>query len=152
MNYQVFFEPPADFLPCVEVAGCYLECKGKVLFLKRHSLKPQGGTWGVPAGKIEKGETTKEALIREVYEEVGIEIHCDGIQQMGQLFMRLSSMDYVFHLFVASMTQFPSLTLALDEHEEWQWVTVEEALQLPLIKGGEEALNFYQRFKKKLQC
>lgn len=149
MNYQVFFEPPADFLPCVEVAGCYLECEEKVLFLKRHPLRPQGGTWGVPAGKLEKGETAKEALIREVYEEIGIEIRKSGIQQMGRLFIRLPSMDYVFHLFLASLAQFPFLTLALDEHEEWQWVTVEEALQLPLIKGGEEALNYYQSFKKK---
>lgn len=148
MSYQVFFEAPADFLPFVEVSGCYLECEGKVLFLKRHPLKPQGGTWGVPAGKLEKGETAKETLIREVYEEVGIEICYSGIQQMGQLFMRLPSMDYIFHLFLVTLAQYPLLTLALAEHEKWQWVTVEEALQLPLIKGGKEALSYYQSFKK----
>ena len=149
MKYQIFEKPPADFKHTVEAAGCYCEFEDRILFLKRHQDKPQGATWGVPGGKLEKGETPREAVIREVFEEVGIPISDDeDLKEMSSLYIRLPHMDYVYHRFYKKFATLPQLDIALDEHDEAAWVTYEEALQLPLISGGKEALTGFMDFKK----
>src|SRR5665647_1613274 len=96
-KYSIYTEPPVGFHPTVEVAACYCEWDNKYLFLLRQPSRPQGGTYGVPAGKIEKGETAREAAIRELAEETGIVI--DDMTEVGKLYIRLPHVDYIFHLF-----------------------------------------------------
>lgn len=144
MGYETFLIPPEDFSSSLEVASCYCKVKERILLLKRHPMKSQGGTWGVPAGKLEKGEQARAAVIREVWEEVGLRIDDEYLQDVGELYIRLPQMDYVFHLFHYSYTERPSIDLGLEEHEEARWVTIEEARRLPLIAGGKEALHFYE--------
>lgn len=147
MEYSIFTEAPKDFNPAVEAAGCYCEFETSILLLKRHPGRPQGNTWGVPGGKLEEGEDPRAAVIREVWEEVGINISDEGLQEMGRLYIRLPYVDYVFHLFRKRFSVCPDIILELKEHLEARWVSIPEALQLPLISGGREALEFYMRFK-----
>ncbi len=57
-----------EFYTYVEAAGGVVKNQeGYTLFIKRF------GIWDLPKGKIEKGETPREAAIREVKEETGIE-------------------------------------------------------------------------------
>jgi hypothetical protein len=37
----------------------------------------------------------------------------------------------------------PEIDLGLEEHVESRWITIEEALQMPLMIGGKEVLEFY---------
>jgi 8-oxo-dGTP diphosphatase len=61
--------------PIVIVAACaLLDEKGAVLIAKRPPGRPLAGLWEFPGGKIEPGEEPEEALIRELHEELGIEI------------------------------------------------------------------------------
>jgi 8-oxo-dGTP pyrophosphatase MutT (NUDIX family) len=147
MSYFVFKEPPDGFLPLVEVSSFYCMWKDKILFLKRHALKPQGGTWGVPAGKVEKGELPHQTLKREVYEEIGVIV--EEVEKIGTLFIRIPRLDYVYHMFHQCFVEQPKLELALEEHVEARWVTFLEAMELPLIAGGKEALLFYKEYLDK---
>lgn len=47
---------------------------GRVLIALRGANKDQGGLWEFPGGKVEKGESPKEALSRELTEEIGISL------------------------------------------------------------------------------
>ncbi|HHI96295.1 MAG TPA: (deoxy)nucleoside triphosphate pyrophosphohydrolase [Thermodesulfatator atlanticus] len=53
------------------VAGL-LQKEGKVLLAKRPAHKKRGGLWEFPGGKVEEGEAPREALRRELLEELGI--------------------------------------------------------------------------------
>jgi 8-oxo-dGTP diphosphatase len=46
----------------------------QVLLGQRPPPKPWEGWWEFPGGKIEKGETSVDALYREIYEEIGVKI------------------------------------------------------------------------------
>ncbi len=144
MKYSIFIEPPKDFNSSVEAAGCYCEWTDKILLLKRHHQKPQGNTWGVPGGKMEKNETPRMAVIREIKEEVGLDIDDITLAIVGRLYCRLPHVDYVYHLFRKQFSVQPEVHLELEEHLEMKWVTIKEALEFPLIAGGIEALKYYQ--------
>jgi 8-oxo-dGTP diphosphatase len=147
MKYSVYVNPPKDFLSKVEVAGCVCEWEDKILLLKRHPEKPQGNTWGLPSGKLEKNENSQMAVIREVHEEVGLNINSSDLRLIGTLYCRLPHIDYIYYMYRKPFQKFPEVNLAIEEHLEMRWVTVEEGLQLPLIAGGIEALNHYNSIK-----
>ena len=51
---------------------------GRVLIARRLAGKPMAGLWEFPGGKVDDGETPEMALIRELDEELGIQVpaHC----------------------------------------------------------------------------
>jgi 8-oxo-dGTP diphosphatase len=59
----------------VLVAACALvDADGRVLLAQRPAGKPMAGLWEFPGGKIEDGEAPEASLIRELKEELGIDI------------------------------------------------------------------------------
>ncbi len=57
------------------VAACALvDIDGRVLIGQRPAAKSLGGLWEFPGGKLEPGETPEACLIRELREELGIEV------------------------------------------------------------------------------
>ncbi len=66
-------DPNAD--QPLEVAAAVIERMGQILISKRAKPKHQGGKWEFPGGKLEMGETSQQALARELKEELGIVIN-----------------------------------------------------------------------------
>ena len=54
-------------------AVALIDCDGRVLLAQRPVGKSMAGLWEFPGGKVEAGETPEAALVRELYEELGIE-------------------------------------------------------------------------------
>ena len=142
MKLEVYLEPPRNFNSAVEAAGCFIEWEGKFLYLKRAPGRIQENTWCVPAGKLEAGEDPRAAVIRETSEEVGLDIDASDLQNIGSIYVRLPHLEYDFHIFRKRLAKKPAISLKLDEHTESRWITASEALKLPLIHGGIEALQF----------
>jgi 8-oxo-dGTP diphosphatase len=70
-------EPPAaaSGKPTLLVAAVALiDGEGRVLLARRPEGKPLAGLWEFPGGKVAHGETPEEALIRELREELGIDV------------------------------------------------------------------------------
>ena len=61
--------------PLLLVAACALiDADGRVLLARRPEGKTMAGLWEFPGGKLEPGETPEAALIRELHEELGIDV------------------------------------------------------------------------------
>ncbi len=138
---MVFEEKPEDFKPKMEVAACFIQVGDQVLFLKRLPTKPQGNTWGIPGGKFDPGETATQTVTREIREETGIEIPKESMDYYGKVFIRYPEMDYTFHMFVYEMDEMPDVKYNPQEHADYRWVSLEEALTMPLIPGEEECIS-----------
>ena len=57
-------------------AVALIDADNRVLIARRPPGKPMAGLWEFPGGKVQAGETPEQALIREVREELGVEL-CD---------------------------------------------------------------------------
>lgn len=61
------------------VAGAIEDDRGRWLLQKRPLHKHHGGLWEFPGGKIEKGETPEQALVRELNEELTITVRREDL-------------------------------------------------------------------------
>ncbi len=57
------------------VAGALFDEQGRVLIAQRPPGKHMAGGWEFPGGKVEPGEEPRAGLVRELREELGIEVH-----------------------------------------------------------------------------
>ncbi|MEJ8570324.1 (deoxy)nucleoside triphosphate pyrophosphohydrolase [Microbaculum marinum] len=68
--------PSSPGRPLLLVAAVALiDVDGRVLLARRPEGKPMAGLWEFPGGKVETGERPEDALIRELAEELGIQVH-----------------------------------------------------------------------------
>lgn len=58
----------------LKVAAALIIQNGRFIATCRAQTKSYGGLWELPGGKLEEGETSEQACIREVREELGCEI------------------------------------------------------------------------------
>lgn len=52
--------------------------EGRILLARRPDHKHMGGLWEFPGGKVHAGEEPRAALVRELYEELGVEASVDA--------------------------------------------------------------------------
>jgi mutator protein MutT len=64
---------------CIEVSAALIFRDGKLLIAQRHPDSHQGGLWEFPGGKCEPGESFERCLVRELREELGIEVVVGGL-------------------------------------------------------------------------
>jgi 8-oxo-dGTP diphosphatase len=94
---------------------------GKILIDKRKAGGAMGGLWEFPGGKIEPGETVAECIIREIREELGIEI------AVGAHLISIEHTYPTFHLtLIVHHCQHLSGVPQPIECDEIRWVEVNE--------------------------
>jgi 8-oxo-dGTP diphosphatase len=65
------------------VAAALTDAEGRVLMARRPAGKQHAGLWEFPGGKVEPDETPKAALVRELREELGVEIDPQGLDPIA---------------------------------------------------------------------
>jgi 8-oxo-dGTP diphosphatase len=59
-------------------AGAIIEEEGRLLLLQR-TQQPFAGDWNLPAGYVEADESPRQAVIRETFEETGLQVEADEL-------------------------------------------------------------------------
>ena len=67
------------------------------ILLVRRANPPLQGEWSIPGGLVEVGETTKEAVVREVQEETGLEIEAVKLVEVFERILRDKSALVQYH-------------------------------------------------------
>ncbi len=141
----VFTKRPQNFAPKFEIAVLYGEADSKFLFLLRQDHESSPNKWCLPGGGIHESETPRQCLVRETREETGIDLAPAGISRKGKFFIRHPEyQDYVVHPFYYQFLQRPEVRVNREEHKDFCWVSIEEALGLDLILGGAEQLRIFK--------
>ena len=147
---MIFKTPPPDFKKEIDVVGCYMFYDGKFLMLYRAAHKKVGSKWGLPAGKVDTGETLHQAMVREIKEETGIEVAEADVQFSDSQYVRNEGHDFVFHVFSCQLDAQPNVTLNPNEHQRYQWVTPSEALSMDLMHDFEEGIQVFFKLKVRI--
>jgi len=110
------------------------------LMLKRNKNKHYAHLWQGVAGKIEKGETAWQAVIRELKEETGKTPHkifvADHIASFYDARIDTVKMIPIFGIEVKGDD-----VILSHEHSDFRWVTFDEALDLLTWKGQKAAIR-----------
>ena len=122
----------------IEVVAAIIRKDNKIFATQRGTGEFKGG-WEFPGGKIELGETPQNALIREIKEELDVQI------EVNQL---LETVEYDYPNFHLTMHCFwcelISGDLVLKEHQDAKWLTkgeLESVAWLPADLGLIELLK-----------
>jgi 8-oxo-dGTP pyrophosphatase MutT (NUDIX family) len=142
---EVFEVMPPGFSVMLDVAGCYVENEGRLLLLQNGEGDCEPRTWGVPGGKIERGESLLDGALRELREETGIVIPGDHVTELGCLYMRKPGFSYAFHMFWMRVDDFGVRLSA--EHMGFQWLPFEKIDEVELMMGGREAYDQFVRLR-----
>lgn len=107
--------------PYVEVVAALIWNKGRFLICQRPKNKARALLWEFVGGKVEKGESKEEALIRECHEELAIDIAVDDI---------FTEVTHDYPDITVHLTLFNSRIvwgqLTLLEHNDMAWITHSE--------------------------
>lgn len=127
--------------PTVEVA-CAIIIEGqKILVTQRSEEMPHPLKWEFPGGKLKIGETPENCIIREIKEELGVEIF---VKQL---------LPAVKHSYIQNIVKlFPFVCriergdITLSEHRSYRWVHRSELEDLDWLEADVEVVALIDRF------
>jgi 8-oxo-dGTP diphosphatase len=125
------------------VACALVDADGRVLICQRPEGKQLAGLWEFPGGKVEAGETPEAALIRELKEELGIEVK----QACLAPFVFASHAYEGFHLLMPLYLcrRWEGFVQQL-EHAALAWVKPAEMGQYPMPPADEPLVAYLRDF------
>lgn len=126
----------------VEVVAALIWDKDKFLICQRPANKARGLLWEFVGGKVEQGETKKQALIRECQEELAITV------EPHEVFTEVTHEypDITVHLTLFNCTISKGQPQLL-EHNDMKWITSAEIPNYEFCPADEEILEKIVFFK-----
>ena len=110
-------------------AVALIDADGRVLMARRPEGKTLSGLWEFPGGKVEQGERPEEALIRELKEELGINVEHSCLAPLTFASHTYPDFHLLMPLYVCR--RWKGIPQAL-EGQELKWVRAKDLRALPM--------------------
>ncbi|NUQ82888.1 MAG: NUDIX domain-containing protein [Bacteroidetes bacterium] len=122
----------------IPVTCAVIRQEDRILAVQRSRHDPMlPGLWEFPGGKVEPGETEEACLIREIREELELEV---------EILKRLPDVNWDYGNVLIRMTPFivriVTGTMKLNDHDAFRWMTVADLMSLdwapadvPVVRG-----------------
>jgi 8-oxo-dGTP diphosphatase len=124
----------ARIYPSHPLVSCHaLLMDGDRMLLVQRARPPFQGSWGLPGGGVELGETVAQAIVREVHEETGLHVEVSRFLDYTDAIARDAEQRIMYHyviFYFQVVVQGGELRPA-DDATQVEWVTVSEALTRP---------------------
>ncbi|MFH1506208.1 MAG: NUDIX hydrolase [archaeon] len=123
--------------------GIILTYKGKYLLTHR----TLDALWGSVAGWIEEGETPEQAIIREIKEELGIDLEPEFFTTT---YHNYDGKAIAYHIFTFDFKEDPSEKIALNDELAlgFKFISLEEALKLDLFEDEDYVKTLHHKRKQ----
>lgn len=128
---------------CLEVVAACIRKDDRFLICQRPQNKARAGLWEFPGGKIEPGETKEQAILREIKEELGLELAV-GVEMVDKTW---EYPDLTIHLTLLEASVRHGEPQGLD-HQCFQWITLEEAQQYEFCQADQYFIDFMRKASK----
>jgi len=107
------------------VAGLIVDSNGRGLVAKRSQQMSSPGLWEIPGGKIEPGESARDALKRELQEELSVSVSvCESFATAEVL---ISDRRYTMEAYVCKLIEGECRAT---EHEVLRWIIADDVFRL----------------------
>jgi 8-oxo-dGTP diphosphatase len=116
------------------VACALIDADGRVLIAQRPEGKGMAGLWEFPGGKIEAGERPEQCLIRELKEELGIEVKEACLAPLTFASFAYDDFHLLMPLYVCR--RWEGLVQA-HEHQALKWVKAQALRDYPMPPADE---------------
>lgn len=120
----------------IDVTAAIIYKDNKFLICQRPKGKRCELLWEFPGGKVEYGERLEEGVIRECYEELGViikpeKLFCIVNYEYPDIIVNI-------HFYICKIIEGKPICI---EHNELQWLTLDEIIKLPLCPADEDMLS-----------
>lgn len=123
-------------IPCI--GAVVFDDQGRLLLVQRAN-PPAQGSWSLPGGRQEPGETAEQGVVREVREETGLTVRVE--REVGTVVRQApSDDDYVIRDFVC-VVHGDDTVVAADDAADARFFSVSELADLSTSEGLIEALT-----------
>lgn len=120
----------------VNVSAAVIVKDNKYFIAKRNKDKHLGGYFEFPGGKQDDNETLEQTVVREIKEELNVDITVDG--KLGEEHYSDEKINVHLHYFFCTIIKGD---IVLKEHEEAAWVSKEEFNKYKFAEGDKDIIS-----------
>ena len=131
----------------VGVGGAIINDNKEILLFLRNK-DPENGFWSIPGGSVEYGESVENALVRELYEELGVKVEIISLLGVANHIIKEKGSHWVspeFHVKIVSGTP---KNMEIEKHTKMLWFSLDklpEKLAIPAVVAIEGYKRIYNK-------
>ncbi|WP_199770751.1 NUDIX hydrolase [Brevibacillus laterosporus] len=111
--------------PRVGVGAAIIDDNRRILLVLRKKA-PEAGCWSLPGGKVDYMETIEDAVIREIKEELNIDIVIDSLLCVTNHIVQAESVHWIAPTFIAHISSGEVQNLEPHALEKVEWFPIDE--------------------------